>query len=122
MKSNTKITKQTRRKTNPELVKTILNTKKSEKWRDVARILSGPRRSRKNINLDQISENSKSGDTIVVPGKILSLGNIDKKIRVVGIGFSEKAKEKLLNAKCEINTILEEIQKNPKGEKIKILK
>ena len=122
MKSNTKISKQTQRKTNPELIRTIIQAKKNKNWKPVAEILSTPGRKRKGVNLNQISKNSKTGETIVIPGKVLSLGDIDKKIKVVGFGFSEKAKEKLLEAKCEMSTLNEEIKKNPKGDKIKILK
>ena len=58
----------------------------------------------------------------MVPGKVLSQGEISKKIKVVALSFSEKAKEKLLKANCEILSILEEIKKNPDAKRIKILR
>ena len=122
MKSKTKIEKQTKRKTNPELVQTILFAKKSKEWLGIANILSGSRRNRIDINIEKINEESKAGDIIVVPGKVLSLGEIDKKVRVCALGFSNKAKEKLLNSKCEVVSILDEIKKNAKATGVKILK
>ena len=122
MKSKTKIEKQIQRKTNTELVKTIIASKKKENWIEVAEIISGPRRKRANVNLDEINKKAKKGETIVVPGKVLSQGEIDKKIRVVALSFSEKAKEKLLKSKCEISNIIEEIKKNPQAKNIKVLK
>ncbi len=122
MKTKTKISKQEKRKTNPELVETIRKARKNEKWLEVAGILSSSRKKRAEINLDKINKESKEKDIIVIPGKVLSQGEINKKIKVVALGFSESAKEKLLNSKCEIISILEEIKKNPEAKGIKILK
>jgi len=122
MKSKTKISKQLERKSNSNLIETILTGKKNDSWKDIAGILSGPRRNKICINLEEINKNSKAGETIVVPGKVLSQGEIDKKIKVVALNFSEKAKEKLLSAKCETSYILEEIKSNPSAKGIKIIK
>jgi large subunit ribosomal protein L18e len=122
MKSKTKIEKQLQRKTKSSLVRTIISTKKNDKWLEVAKILSGPRSKRANLNLKKIDEESKAGETIIIPGKVLSQGEITKKIKIVALGFSEKAKEKLLKSKSETLSILEEIKKNPEAKGIKILK
>jgi large subunit ribosomal protein L18e len=122
MKSKTKISKQLERKSNSILAETIIAAKKNEAWVGVAGILSGPRRKRICINLEQINKHSKAGEILVIPGKVLSQGEIDKKIKVVAFNFSEKAKEKLLTAKCETLDILEEIKSNPSAKGIKIIK
>jgi large subunit ribosomal protein L18e len=49
---------------------------------------------------------------IVVPGKVLSQGEITKKVQVAAINFSKKAKEKLEKAGCETLSIKELILKN----------
>ncbi|MCL5018595.1 MAG: 50S ribosomal protein L18e [Candidatus Pacearchaeota archaeon] len=121
MKTKTQIETQLRRKTNPELVKTIIEAKKGEKWLEVAGILSSPRVKKINVNLDKKSSGKDEGEVIVVPGKVLSEGEISKKIKVVAFSFSEKAKEKIEKAKGETWTILEEIKKNPEGKGIKII-
>ena len=121
MKTKTKIGKQIERKSNKELVETILAAKKKEKWLKVARILSGPRRKKTSLNLEDINKNSKSGETVVVPGKVLSQGEIDKKIQIVAQSFSEKAKEKLEKAKIPFLSIIEEIKKNPEMKKCRVL-
>lgn len=121
MKSKTKISKQAERKFNPELVETINLAKKNSKWLEVAKILSQPRRKRININISYIDENSKQGETILIPGKILSQGEISKKIKVVAFNFSEKSKEKLLSKGCEVLSISEEIKLNPEMKGVKIL-
>lgn len=122
MKSKTLIEKQTKKKTNPELVKTIITAKKKDNWNEISRILSGPRRQRINKNLDKINQEAKEGEIIVVPGKVLSQGELNKKIKISALSFSEKAKEKLVKSKIECSSILEEIKKNPEAKGIKILK
>lgn len=122
MKSKTLIEKQTKVKTNSELVETILEAKKHEAWLPIAAILSGPARKRASVNLDKIDAETKEGDVVVVPGKVLSQGSINKKVKVVALGFSELAKEKLLNAKCETETMLNEIKKNASSKGVKIIK
>jgi len=122
MKSKTKIDEQLGRKNNSELVQTIIEAKKKPKWLEVAGILSSPRINRININLDRLDKETKDGETIIVPGKILSQGEINKKIKVVAFGFSERAKEKILKAKGEVSTISEEIKKNPDAKNVRIIK
>ncbi len=121
-KSNTKIEEQLKRKRSSELVETIIFGKKKSPWKEVTRVLSGPTKARTNVNIDKLSKMAKQGEVLVVPGKVLSLGEIDKKIRVVALSFSEKAKEKLNKAGCETLTILEEIKKNPEAKDIRIIR
>lgn len=122
MKSKTLIDKQLKRKTNSDLVETIIACKKHKNWVEVASIISGPRRKQIHINLEELDKKLKEGDKIVIPGKVLSLGEINKKINVIALSFSEKAKEKLLKSKCKALSILEEIKKNPEAKGITILK
>ncbi|MEK6898298.1 MAG: 50S ribosomal protein L18e [Nanoarchaeota archaeon] len=122
MKSKTKIEKQVKLKTNPDLVQTILNSKNNNKWVEIAKILSMPRRKKMTANLGGINNEAKDGETIVFPGKILSQGELEKKIKLVALNFSESAKEKLKNGKKEFSTIIEEIKKNPDAKGIRIIK
>lgn len=122
MKSKSKIEKQLQKKKNPELVKTIIYAKKNEAWIGIAGILSGPRRKNVNMNLDDLNKEAKSGETIVVPGKVLSLGNMDKKTNIVALSFSVVAREKILKSGGKTLSILEEIKKNPEAKNVKILK
>ncbi len=122
MKSKTKISKQLERKNNSVLVETIIAGKKNEAWTEVAGMLSGPKRNNICMNLEEINKKAKAGETLVIPGKVLSEGEIDKKIKVVAFAFSEKAKEKLLSAKCDVSYIIDEIKSNPSAKGIRILK
>lgn len=122
MKSKTLIEKQLKRKSNSELVETVISAKKNSAWNEIAGILSGSRRKRIEANLDDLNSVNSKEKIILVPGKVLSQGEMDKKIKVVALSFSEKAKEKLIKAGCEISNILEEIKLNPSAKGIDILK
>jgi large subunit ribosomal protein L18e len=112
MISKTKINKRTRRKNNPRLVETI---KKAEKNNlEIAKILSGPCKNMEEINLDELSKEVKENENIIIVGKVLGKGNLDKKCKIIALKFSEKAIEKLKNNKIEFSTIKQELNKNKK--------
>lgn len=121
VKSNTKIKKQTKKKKNPELVEAINLSRKNKKWIKIAGILSSPRRKRKNKNLNELDRKTKEGEKVLIIGKVLSQGEINKKIDIVALNYSKKAKEKLLKSKCGVSKISDEIKKNPEAKGLKIL-
>src|SRR3989344_7524316 len=106
MISKTQISKRIIKKKNPEIVETI-NLAKKNNLLDLAKKLSGSRKNYKNINLDEL--NKIEGNEILVVGKILGSGNINKKMGIAALGFSDKAKEKLEKAGCDIKSIKEAI-------------
>jgi large subunit ribosomal protein L18e len=120
MKSKTQIETQLKSKTNPLLVETIILAKKNSAWLEVAHILTGPRRKRANVNLSEIGKITES--IVVVCGKVLSQGEIGSKKKVVALNFSEKAREKLLKANCEVVLLKDEIQNNKNAKGVKIIK
>ena len=121
MKTKTKISKQAKKKTNPNLVEAILLAKKSKGWLKVAGVLSYPRRIRKDINLRDLNEKVKANGKYIFAGKILSLGEVDKKFEIIALDFSKNAKEKLNKAGCKILNMVEEIKKNPDAKGLEFL-
>lgn len=121
MLSKTKIKFRNQRKSNPILKETIRLALKYENWKKVAEALSGPTRNYSSLNLRDIDKVTKAGDTIVVLGKVLSAGNVTKKVRICALGFSSKAKEKLKQTKSEAVFLYEEILGNPKAQGVKVL-
>jgi large subunit ribosomal protein L18e len=118
MISKTNINKRLQKKTNSELVKTIILVKKNNHL-ELAKKLSGPTKKQIKLNLEEI-KNLKD-KKIMVPGKILGQGEANKNISISALSFSKQAKEKLEKAGCEINLISEEIEKNPKLGGVKII-
>jgi large subunit ribosomal protein L18e len=118
MISKTQLSKRIVRKMNPEIVETI---KLAENFghMDLAKRLSSPRSNYTNINLDELSK--IESDKILVVGKVLGSGDIDKKIGVAALGFSEQAREKLEKVGCSIKSIKDALENNKKLEGVKII-
>ncbi len=122
MISKTRLDRKIKRKRNPDLVETLFITKKNAKWYDLCHRLTASRRTMQKMNLDEIDEKTKEGDTVVVAGKVLGAGNVSKKIRVCALSFSASAREKLKEKKCEIVEIKEEEKKNKNAQGVLFLK
>lgn len=90
-------------------------------WRDVSERLLSPRRRRAEVNISKINRYTKDGDTILVPGKVLGAGNINHKVYVAALSFSENAKRKIEAAGGKCLTIEELMQTNPRGSNIIIM-
>jgi len=90
-------------------------------WRDVAEKLGKPRRKRIEVNLSDIDRNTKKDDFVVVPGIVLSSGELTKAVNVAAWKFSSSAKEKIKKSKGKTLEIEELVKENPKGTGVKIL-
>ena len=112
MISKTKIKERTRKKTDSELVETI-NLAREKGQMEIASLLALPTRKRIKKNLYEINKEAK-GETVVIPGKVLGKGEIDKKIKIVAFSFSSSALEKLKKSKVSTATIKEELEGNKK--------
>ncbi len=118
MVNKTKIENRLRQKMNPYLVDTIIKLKKTNP--EIAKYLAMPRKIRQPVNLDKINNLCSAGDAVIVPGKVLSSGELDKKIKIIAWEFSEKALEKIKN-KGEAVLLTDEIKKNPELKNLKLI-
>jgi large subunit ribosomal protein L18e len=121
MPSRTKLKLRVKRKTNSYLVETIRAGMDNKAWEKVTNILAGPTRKYVSANLFEIDAGTTVGDTVVIPGKVLSKGELKKKIVICALSASEKAMEKIKASKSEFVPLVNEIKKNPKAEGIKLL-
>jgi len=114
-------------KTNPVLINLIHELKKQSNqndvsiWKDIAKRLEKPSRNWPEVNLDRISKYVGDKETALVPGKVLSTGNLTKKVTIAAWSFSEKSEEKIKKAGGKTLTINELMKNNPKGKDIRIL-
>jgi large subunit ribosomal protein L18e len=90
-------------------------------WKRIATDLQGPVRSRAAVNLSKIDKHSKEGETVIVPGKVLSMGILTKKMTIAAYKFSGQAIEKIKASGSKAISIQELAKKNPKGSKIRII-
>ena len=114
-------------KTDPNLVELIKNLKEksyNEKvaiWKDVAKRIQRATRRRAEVSLSKINRVSNSDETVLIPGKVLSDGNLDHKVNVAALKFSKTAQEKIEKSGGECISISGILDKNPKGNNIRIL-
>lgn len=97
-----------------------LSKKEDKIWKDIARRLSKPRRNIAVVNVARINRYAKKKESIIIPGKVLGYGNLDKEILVGAFSFSKEAEKKIKNAGGKCISIEEFIVENPKGSKIRL--
>ena len=94
---------------------------KSKFWKRISIEIARTGKNARVVNLSKIDKLAKEGETIIVPGKVLSMGNLTKKMTVVAYKFSETAKEKIKKSGAKTMNIEELMKINPKGKKVKII-
>lgn len=113
--------------TNPYLRKLIIFLERASKknnakiWKYVAELLNRPRRKKIGVNLYKINKYTKDGEIALVPGKVLSIGEINKDIKIAAWRFSKLAELKLKKKNIEYMSIEELVKKNPKGSNVRII-
>ncbi len=83
------------KKSNQNLLDLINRLKMEKKpfWKNIAKMLERPNKRWVIVNLEKINRYAKEGSMIVVPGKVLGEGQIDKKFTVAAYKFSDSAKK-----------------------------
>lgn len=110
--------------TNPVLRRLVRNLRERGKeqkaalWLDLAERLLQPRRARAEVNLSHLSRYSGEGSTVVVPGKVLGAGKLDRSISVAAFKFSGTARRKIVGAGGKVLTIQQLLEQNPSGRGI----
>jgi large subunit ribosomal protein L18e len=113
--------------TNP-IMKKVIEEIKSRGYKEkipflvtLAKKLEKPRRKRIEVNLSKINRVCKENEIIVVPGKVLSTGELKKPLTIAAASFSMAALEKIKKAGGRVLTITELIKENPKGKGVRII-
>ena len=91
-------------------------------WLDLSKRILSPRRKMCEVNLYKLEKYCKDGEIVAIPGKVLGVGNLTKKLIVGALSFSKSAKEKIVAAGGEALTIKELLKKYPEGKGLKIMK
>jgi large subunit ribosomal protein L18e len=120
--SKTRIQKKFERKIQPDLIRITLMLKKQKKpfWLAVANLLLKPRRKKVAVNLTKINKLTKANSFVIIPGKVLSSGDLEHNVTIAAFSSSKEAQEKV-KAKGKIITIEELLKQNPQGKNVKIL-
>ena len=114
-------------KTDPGLVSLIFDLKKASRdndapiWRDIAKRLEKPSRVWSEVNISRLTLYTKKGETLIIPGKLLSAGEIDYPVTVAAFKATKGATQKITAAGGSVLSIPQMVKKNPKGKGIRIM-
>jgi len=102
------------------LIRRLRKTQKPT-WRVIAdRLASTRRQHRVEAGLWRIDKNTKAGDVIAIPGKVLSDGELTHKVIMGSVGISAKALEKVQQAGCEWLSLDNLLDKFPDAKGVRI--
>lgn len=90
-------------------------------WEAVAEHLLKPTRRRVEVNLSKINRYAEEGEMVIVPGKVLGGGLLEKKVSIAAFSFSESALEKIKASGSRALTLAQAIRENPKGRNTRII-
>ena len=114
-------------KTNPRLSSLIADLKSAARnsggavWGDVAERLQKPRRTHAEVNLGRIERYAQEEETVVVPGKVLGSGVLQKDITVAAVDFSGTAETKI-DQVGEAVSLEQAIENNPEGSHVRVIR
>jgi len=99
-----------------------LHKTKIKVWREVSKRLNKPRKYKVEVNLFRINKKTNAGDVIVVPGKVLGMGDLDHKVTIASYHTSESTRNKVENSKTgsQLITIEDLLEQNPKGSNVRL--
>ncbi|MHA1991053.1 MAG: 50S ribosomal protein L18e [Candidatus Hodarchaeales archaeon] len=100
----------------------VLSSSEAPIWKRVAKEISTPKRSITVVNVKQLDKLTKENDVICVPGKVLGMGLINKKVTIAALNFSDSAESKIKAAGGSTFTINDLAIKHPKGTGVRIIK
>lgn len=113
--------KKIQRKTNPVLKKLIEDCnklgEKSKFWKKIAKELSKSTRSQRKVNIFKLNKVTKPNEQIIIPGKLLGIGELKHNLIIYALSYSQSVKDKIKN----LFPIQELIKKNPQGKGTRII-
>jgi large subunit ribosomal protein L18e len=114
-------------KTNPRLnsliaeLKAVSRESGANVWQDVADRLEKPRRTHAEVNLGRIERYAREDETVVVPGKVLGSGVLEKEVTVAAVDFSSSARRKI--EQVGDAAALERVaERNPEGSNVRVIR
>jgi large subunit ribosomal protein L18e len=114
-------------KTNPRLQSLIAELKAVSRdsgagvWQDVADRLEKPRRTHAEVNLGRIERYAREDETVVVPGKVLGSGALEKNVTVAAVDFSSTARTKIEQVGEAVN-LEQAAEGNPDGSNVRVIR
>ena len=114
-------------KSNPRLRSLIADLKSAARegdgdvWSDVAERLEKPRRTHAEVNLGRIERYAQEDETVVVPGKVLGSGVLQKDVTVAAVDFSSTAERKI-DQVGETLKVEQALEQYPDGSNVRVIR
>jgi large subunit ribosomal protein L18e len=114
-------------KTNPRLSSLIADLKSAARnsgadvWSDVAERLEKPRRTHAEVNLGRIERYAREDETVIVPGKVLGSGVLQKDVTVAAVDFSGTARTKIQQV-GDTMKLEQALEQNPEGGNVRVIR
>lgn len=115
-------------KTNPRLgsliaeLKSVSRQSGADVWSDIADRLEKPRRTHAEVNLGRIERYAEEDETVIVPGKVLGSGVLQKNVTVAAVDFSSTAETKIQQADGETIRLEQALEQNPDGTNVRVIR
>ena len=90
-------------------------------WEAASRALAAGSSKRIEVNVARISKVTEPAATVLVAGKVLGNGRIDKKVVVGAYSFSRSARKKIADAGGKAMGIREFVERYPEGSGVKLV-
>jgi len=113
-------------KENSELVRLIVElrraarTQKAPIWTTVANRLERPRHQVVPVNVGHLDRLTESGETVLVPGKLLAEGRLSKKLTVAAFSYSKEARSKIHAAGGVAISVYDLLRTRPDGSGVRL--
>jgi large subunit ribosomal protein L18e len=102
-----------------KLIRDLWKTKRRI-WKKVSKKISGPRNNRIEANLYRINKKTHENEVIIVPGKVLGIGDLNHKITIACLEYSKQAQEKIEKSGSTLLSIEDLLEQNPEGKNVRI--
>jgi large subunit ribosomal protein L18e len=89
-------------------------------WRRISKKLSSSRKNKVSPNLYRINKKTKQNDIVVIPGKVLGMGELDHQVTIACLDCSKSARQKIEASGSKLISIEELLEQNPKGSGVRI--
>lgn len=112
---------------NPMARRTVVMLERAAKshrvriWEIASRKLAAPASLKVEVNVGRISRISEAGSVLFVPGKVLGLGELDKRVVIGAFSFSASARKKIAEKGGSAMSVEQFLKKYPKGSAVKIV-
>jgi large subunit ribosomal protein L18e len=104
---------------NRKLIRDLWKTK-IKIWKKISKKLSSPRRNKITANLYRINKKTKKDDILVIPGKVLGMGELDHPLTIACLEYSKSARKKIDSSGGKLLSIEQLLEENPTGSGVKI--